>query len=164
MEKENGLVKWWKFLKFLQETDCNLLRNTRYSTADEESPTGSEEQETYMQNPARSDQKIPNFWKIQTKLSCFDQNLCGKLTFFINFNEIFWWCLPLPPKAIRVEDNRTFLHQLFSVGRGGEFPHVPPPYSTEQHLNAIAPIKREIGNIIFYYLLTPFETRIFSYL
>ena len=74
------------------------------------------------------------FLKIFKKiLRFFDQNLYGKLTFFVNFHEISQIISASAPKVLPLEDNTR--HQIsttiFSVsGGGGNVPPVPPPYAT----------------------------------
>ena len=58
----------------------------------------------------------------------FDQNLYGKLTFFVNFHEICSFISAPAPKVLPLEDNARFLQQFLSVSGWVErFPCFPPP-------------------------------------
>ena len=72
-----------------------------------------------------------DFLKIFKKiLRFFDQNLYGKLTFFVNIHENSSIILAQLRKYYLWKITLDFYNKNLSVSGGGDVPPVPPPYAT----------------------------------
>ena len=77
-------------------------------------------------------------------LRFFDQNLYGKLTFFVNFHEISSIISASAPKVLPLEDSTRFLQHSFGFGGNRLFP-LPTPLIIYQ--NIVSKFSEMVGAI-----------------